>query len=107
MRPNQECMKDILQYVAEHVNVKFELNHSISIHSTSIPSVVKALSNKYSAEEIAYNILQCNIYHFIDSNIPVHQRSIKTDHMDIYDITLAGESFLSSQNPLSEVNTHE
>ncbi len=107
MMPNQECMKDVLQYVADHVKVKFESNQNISIHSTSIPSAVKALSDKYSAEEIAYNILKCNKYHLIDSNIPVHQKLIRTDQMDIYDITLAGEDFILCQNSSAEVNNHE
>lgn len=79
MKSNKQCMKDILKYVTENTKVSVDGdNKYINLICTDIEDIVVALlqNTNYKKEEIIYNILKCNKYQLIDTNIPVRGNPI-------------------------------
>lgn len=100
MQSNKACMKDILNYVVQNTKVKVnEEDMSISLLSTNILTVSSELikGEKYSREEVIYNIIKCHKYRLIDANIPMNGNYIPVGKDIIFDITIDGEKFLNDK----------
>ena len=98
MTTNEQCMKDILTFIDENTSVKVRTssNNDIELRAPGISSILTALSkdNKYSIEEVAFNLVKCDKLHLIDANIYTQGNTIKSAQSDIYGITYYGEQFI-------------
>ena len=98
MTTNEQCMKDILTFIDENTSVKVRTssNNDIELRAPGISSILTALSkdNKYSIEEVAFNLVKCDKLHLIDANLYTQGNTIKSAQSDIYGITCYGEQFI-------------
>ena len=98
MTTNEQCMKDILTFIDENTSVKVRTSsyNDIELRAPGISSILTALSkdNKYSIEEVAFNLVKCDKLHLIDANIYTQRNTIKSAQSDIYGITCYGEQFI-------------
>lgn len=100
MKLDEQCMKDILLYVSEHIKVKVEKMNSnnIDIFSTNISTLLEKMSKegKYTIEEIAYNLIQCHRYGYIDIDIQyLNSHTIQSATSNIWGVTFAGIDFMN------------
>ena len=98
MTTNEQCMKDILTFIDENTSIKVRTssNNDIELRAPGISSILTALSkdNKYSIEEVAFNLVKCDKLHLIDANLYTQGNTIKSAQRDIYGITCYGEQFI-------------
>lgn len=98
MTTNEQCMKDILTFIDENTSVKVRTssNNDIELRAPGISSILTALSkdNKYSIEEVAFNLVKCDKLHLIDAKLCTQGNIIKSAQSDIYGITCYGEQFV-------------
>lgn len=100
MKLNKQCMKDILLYVSENTKIKVDDTnyHNIDTSSMNISTLLEKMSkeSEYKIEEIAYNLLQCHRYGFIDIDMQYQNNHIIQSALsDIFGITLAGIDFMN------------
>lgn len=72
-------------------------SHNIDICSINISTLLEKLSeeSKYTIEEIAYNLVQCHRYGYIDINIQyLNNHIIQSATSNIWGITFAGIDFI-------------
>lgn len=99
MKPNKECMKDVLNYICECTKIevdKYSFNN-IKLDNTNLSTLIESMKNTtaYSAEEIAYNFLQCYYDGYVNANISFNGPSIITSpKSDIIGVTLKGVDFI-------------
>lgn len=101
MQSNKQCMKDIIKYISENINVKVdEDSRNIVLSKIGLSTMLTELSkdDKYKKDEIVYNLLKCHKYHLIVANISMSGNTIIVmGKSEIYDTTLEGEKFLNGE----------
>lgn len=100
MMPNKQCMKEILKYISENHKVKVSDNdyYNISLSSLSISTLISQMSKEtdYSAEEIAYNFMQCYSNGLVYADIKYQdQKTVQSVTSNINGITLHGVEFMN------------
>ena len=98
MITNKQCIKDILIFIDENTNAKVRtsFNNDIEFNVPNISTILLTLSkdNKYSIEEVAFNLVKCDKLHLIDANLYTQGNTIRTAQSNIYGITDRGEQFI-------------
>ena len=75
------------------------IHHNLVINGKIFLSKSEILSNlskdnKYSIEEVAFNLVKCDKMHLIDANLYTQGNTIKSAQSDIYGLTCYGEQFI-------------
>ena len=83
MRLNPDCIRDILLEVEENT----DLTHSISFKPWS--GALPARLSRYSPDELAYHIMQCDLHGYFEE---MHNF---VDEYDVSFLSPAGHAFLS------------
>lgn len=99
MLPSKQCMKDILKYVSQNINVEVDNMdfHNITVNSFNLSTLLEQMpkEGKYTMEEIAYNFLQCYNNKLIDAQISYQSpKSIQSSTSFIYGVSLSGVDFI-------------
>ncbi|MCM1232629.1 MAG: hypothetical protein NC489_21090 [Ruminococcus flavefaciens] len=69
---NTECIKDIIKFVSENVNVIIEKNDKFKVKTTSLYKIIENLSIQgYDKETVVSNFILCCKNHYIDSNTSI------------------------------------
>lgn len=100
MKPNKECMKDILLFISENTKIKVEDDdfHKIDLSFINVSYLLDKMAKegKYSIEEIAYNLIQCKNYGLLDVNFDYQNNHIiQSSKSNILGITLMGVDFMN------------
>lgn len=95
MRVNKDCIKDVLNYVIENVNVVFDTSKA-GYNGVSILSVIRALSDndKYSESIVLHSCLYAYNCGFIMIDKRIDLNNLTPSLIDILDVTPAGYKFL-------------
>lgn len=99
MTKNDNCIKDILVYINENTSVKVEEYgyHDITVTTPGIPELLDALSKeKYSLEEVAYNLIQCKNMGLAQIDFRFSGSQIKCAASSIGEITPLGMEFIQN-----------
>lgn len=98
MIENISCMRDILEFVSNNINVIVERNDKFHLETTSLYKIVETLSKEkgYEKETIISNFLLCCKYHYVESNTFTNNLSNSTSFSSckVTDITPQGIQFL-------------
>ena len=73
MKINEECIRDILSYLANNLTIKISNNNKGDFNSISLLSLMKFFDNKYSKEDIWYSIYNLSQDRFIEQTIYVNK----------------------------------
>lgn len=99
MVKNDNCIKDILVYINENTSIKVEDYgyHDIDLRTPGIPELLDSLSKeKYSLEEIAYNLIQCQCMGFAEIHLNRVGSTIKCATSSIGVVTPLGMEFIQN-----------
>lgn len=99
MRLSNECMKAVLNYVIDNVNVVFDTSNA-GYKGVSISSVVEALSGdgKFSESSVLHSCLYAYNLGFIITEQKVNLTSMSPILIKILDVTPSGYKFLEGNN---------
>lgn len=100
MQSNKKCMKDIIKYISENINIKIDNDsRNIVLSKIGLSTIITELSKdkKYQKDEIVYNLLKCQKYRLIEANISMNGNVIIVSKCEIHDTTIAGEKFLNDE----------
>lgn len=99
MEKNDNCIKDILVYINENTSIKVEDYgcHNIDLRTPGIPELLEFLSKeKYSLEEIAYNLIQCKYMGLAQIDFIYSGSTIKCATSSIGMVTPLGMEFIQN-----------
>ena len=94
MKLNEDCVRDTLIYIEEHM----QMNEYNRIKEISLLAITNGLIDKYDEKDIAYTVFQLIDANFIKGNINTPGRNNKVVG-NIYDITWTGHDLLNSIRP--------
>ncbi|MCM1232106.1 MAG: hypothetical protein NC489_18450 [Ruminococcus flavefaciens] len=98
---NTECIKDIIKFVSENVNVVIEGNDKFKVEITSLQKIIENLSSKeYDKQTIVSNFILCCKRHYIESTTPINNLNTSTSFSTckVSDVTPSGYKFLEDNN---------
>lgn len=99
MVKNDNCIKDILVYINENTSVKVEKYgyHDIDIRTPGVTELLDSLSKeKYSLEEVAYNLIQCKNMGLAEIHLNRDGSIIRCASSLIGEITPLGMEFIQN-----------
>ena len=99
MVKNDNCIKDILVYINENTSVEVEKYgyHDIDIRTPGVTELLDSLSKeKYSLEEVAYNLIQCKNMGLAQIEFKFSGSTIKCAARSIGEITPLGMEFIQN-----------
>ncbi len=99
MKVNNDCIKSVLNYVIDNVNVVFDTSKA-GYNGVSILSVIKALSEneKYSESVVLHSCLYAYNFGLIITDKRIELKSLTPSLIDILDVTPSGYKFLEENN---------
>lgn len=99
MKINNECIKAVLNFVIDNVNVVFNASKA-GYNGVSILSVIKALSEneKYSESVVLHSCLYAYNFGLIITDKRIELKSLTPSLIDILDVTPSGYKFLEKNN---------
>ncbi len=99
MKVNNDCIKSVLNYVIDNVNVVFDISKA-GYNGVSILSVIKALSEneKYSESVVLHSCLYAYNFGLIITDKRIELKSLTPSLIDILDVTPSGYKFLEENN---------
>lgn len=95
MKRNDDCIKAVLNYVIENVDVVFDTSHA-GYNGVSILSVIKSLSenNQYTEAEVLHSCLYAYNCGLILTDKRLELKNISPSLTEILDISPAGYKFI-------------
>ena len=99
MKPNKQCMKDILLFIDTNtkINVDDSDFRNIYMKASNIATIINQMlqEGKYTAEDLAYNIYMCYRYHLIEANVIIKNGEIQSTTSDVYGLSFEGVDFIN------------
>lgn len=94
MRINLDCVRDVLNYLADHLVICTDSNQKKTFDHVTVDELCKKLT-QYSSDDIwysVYNLCQCN---YIEGTPDINLKD-KMDRIAIANITFEGHQFIDS-----------
>lgn len=97
MNLNIDCIRDVLIYCADKIDVEKELDGSWNVRYEDLHSLYQSeLKNKYEEKEIMYAVSKLYECGFIIIQNRIPPKSIYMEFCSIIDVTYQGHQFLNS-----------
>lgn len=98
MKINQECIRDILNYLVENLSIEIEETRG-SYCSISVLELIHKFEEKYEKEDIVYSINILSECYFIEGKELEKKTQIIFAMQEIYNITYRGQQFYEATKP--------
>lgn len=97
MRVNNNCIKDVLNYIINTVTVNFSTANSEYV-GISLLSIIKSLSEEkqYSEAEVLHSYIYAQNCGYIWASKRIEFKQIIPAKIDVYDVTPSGYAFIES-----------
>ncbi len=96
MQINKNCIKDVLNHVANTSGINAE-DTCFDFKPTNLMQVIKALEEKYSKDVIIHSTFYASKCGYIDMKAPRETKNVLYIHCDIFDVTPTGYKFLEEE----------
>ncbi|WP_024348480.1 hypothetical protein [Lacrimispora indolis] len=97
MKINNDCIRVVLNYIIENVEITVDRDNKADIKGISMLSVMNNLSTTYQKEEVVHAILYASKYGLIDMQHIKDNSNINLSTNHIYDVTPMGYKFLETE----------
>ena len=98
MKMNEDCIRDILQYLVENLTIKIDKTKG-GFNSITMLTVMKEFDQKYTREDIWYSVYNLSQDRFIDTNDVRKLSQTGFAYVDIYNVTHRGHQFYETIQP--------
>lgn len=96
---NEECIRDILKYLIENLDIIVMNNQYYRYDIISAPDILNDI-NRYEMKDILYSLKIMNENHFIIGyNLKANDDASNYNNVMIYDVTYYGHKFYESIKP--------
>lgn len=94
MRLNLECMRKVLTYLIDNLEIEIEnRNGSASFQSISAHNLCQKFETEYDKKDVlytVYNLCQCG---YLVTSLPINPNQIQIEHILIFNVTFDGHQF--------------
>lgn len=102
MSINEDCIRDVLQYLIQNLNIEFNENNQFKYSKISLQTLIEYFKNAYSKEDIVYSVNLLMQTHYIEGKDKQSKPTPTTvSAVMIYDVTYAGHQFYEAVKPES------
>lgn len=98
MKTNEDCVRDILSYLVENLNIKIEDNKG-GFETKTLLSVMNEFSSSYSKEDIWYSVYCLSSEKYIETTNMKSNTETLFVKIIIYNVTYKGHLLYESIQP--------
>lgn len=100
MKMNEDCIRDILQYYVENLEIQFGTHNRCSFSEISLLATIEKFKDEYTKADIWYSVYNLSQDRFIETNdIYRISRDPGLAYVIIYNVTHRGHQFYESIQP--------
>ena len=101
MQINEECIRDILKYLIENLDISVEIDNKFNYHNISVLELINSpvLSEKYLEKDIIYSINILSQCGFIEGENLQKKVNVFCSMQEIHNVTYIGQRFYETIKP--------
>lgn len=100
MQINSDCIREILKYLVENLEIEVENNLRFTYNNISVMQIIKTLEPEgYTKEDIVYSVNILANLHFIEGHQLTDKNKVSFAFQEINNVTYRGQQFYENTKP--------